>query len=99
MAPVHDTEVRLGVMGLAAQLIPGVGPQADGVAHRSLCACDPMGQHDAPLVRFAGDRALDRLGLDVPHLRHAPRGAAALAARREADGGGAPPPTLTASGP
>jgi hypothetical protein len=90
MAPVHDTEVRIGVMGLEAHPIPGVGPQADGVAHRSLFAFEPMGQHDSPPVLFAGDRVLDGLGLD---------GAAALAVRREVDGGDAPPPTLTASGP
>jgi hypothetical protein len=97
--PVNNTEVRIVVMVLEAHLMPSFGPQDDCVAHLSLVAIEPMGQHYSLPVLFAGYRVLDRLGLDVPHLLNVHRGAAALAVHREVDGGDAPPPTLTASGP
>src|SRR5215475_4650883 len=87
IAPVNGTELRIDVVVLEAHPIPSFGPQNDRVAHLRLFEFEPLGQHDACAVLFAGHRVLDWLGLDLPHVRNAHHGAATLTVHLNVDGG------------
>jgi hypothetical protein len=74
-------------MVFEAHPIPRVGPQDDRVAHLRLLEFEPLGQHDARAVLFAGHRVFDGPGLDLPHFRNAHCGMATLTIHLEMDRG------------